>query len=141
MAIRLATLNDSNLAVKLLLDFHKACDLPFSVSTPWAYGLFKACVTDKDKIAIIKEEGGILLGMVGPSLVGPFKQSVELAWWVDPEHRGGSLEMIHMYEEWAKANGASLIEVKSMYKFPETGKIYSRLGYEPLEKSWVKKIK
>lgn len=139
MTIRLATLNDSTEAVKLLLNFHKACDLPFKVSMPWALGLFKACVNDKDKIAIIKD-GGILLGMVGPSLVGPFKQCLEIAWWVEPEKRGGSLEMLKMYENWAKENGAKLIEVKSMHKFPETGKIYTRLGYEPLENSWIKVV-
>lgn len=137
--IRLATLQDSEQAVKLLLAFHKACDLPFEVTTAWALALFKACVNDKDKIAIIKE-GGILLGMVGPSLVGPFKQCLEIAWWVDPEKRGGSLGMLKIYENWAKDNGAKLIEVKSMNKFPETEKIYDRLGYEPLEKSWIKVV-
>lgn len=140
MTIRLATLEDSELAVKLLLNFHKACDLPFTVTTAWALALFKACVIDKDKLAIIKEDGGILLGMVGPSLVGPFKQCLEIAWWVEPDKRGGSLEMMKMYEDWATKNGAKLIEVKSMHKFPETEKLYARLGYEPLEKSWVKVI-
>lgn len=140
MTIRLATLNDSALAVKLLLDFHKACDLPFQVTTAWALALFKACVNDKDKIAILKEDGGILLGIVGPSMVGPFKQCAEIAWWVDPDKRGGSLKMLSLYEEWAKENGAKLIEVKSMHKFPETEKIYARLGYEPIETSWVKTV-
>lgn len=137
--IRLATLSDSNEAVKLLLSFHKACDLPFNVTTAWAYALFKACVEDEDKIAIVKD-GGILLGIVGQSLVGPFKQCMEIAWWVDPEKRGGSLKMLSIYEEWAKEKGAKLIEVKSMYKFPETEKIYEKLGYSPLEKSWLKVI-
>lgn len=140
MTIRLATLSDSTLAVRLLMNFHKACDLPFNVTTAWALALFKACVNDKDKIAIIKEDGGILLGMVGPSLVGPFIQCLEIAWWVEPESRGGSLKMLKMYEKWAEEHGAKLIEVKSMHKFPETEKIYERLGYEPLEKSWVKTI-
>lgn len=137
--IRLATLADSKEAVNLLLNFHKACDLPFDVTTAWALGLFKACVNDKDKIAIIKD-GGILLGMVGPSLVGPFNQCIEIAWWVEPEKRGGSLKMLKMYEDWAKSKNAKLIEVKSMHKFQETGKIYERLGYEPLEMSWVKTV-
>jgi RimJ/RimL family protein N-acetyltransferase len=138
--IRLATLSDANQAVKLLLNFHKACDLPFEVTTAWALALFKACVNDKDKIAILKEDGGILLGIVGPSLVGPFVQCMELAWWVEPDKRGGSLAMLKMYEEWAKQKGAKLIEVKSMHKFPDTGKIYAKLGYEPIEMGWVKTI-
>jgi len=139
MTIRLATLDDASVATKLLLNFHKSCDLPFQVTTAWALGLFKACVNDKDKIAIIKD-GGILLGMVGPSLVGPFNQCLEIAWWVEPDKRGGSLKMLKMYEDWAKSKNAKLIEVKSMHKFPETGIIYERLGYEPLEMSWVKTV-
>lgn len=138
MTIRLATLDDTNKAVRLLLNFHKSCDLPFEVTTSWAIALFKACVIDKDKIAIIKEDGGILLGIVGQSLVGPFKQSSEIAWWVEPDSRGGSIKMLKLYEDWAKENGAKLIEVKSLNKFPETEKIYEKLGYEPIEKSWVK---
>ena|SRR6218665_2019018 len=140
MTIRLATLNDASLATRMLLNFHAACDLPFDVTTAWALGLFRACVTDKDKIAIIKEDGGILLGMIGPSLVGPFIQCLEIAWWVEPDKRGGSIKMLKMYEDWAIENGAKLIEVKSMHKFPETEKLYERLGYEPLEKSWVKTV-
>lgn len=138
MTIRLATLEDATLATRLLLNFHKSCELPFEVTTAWALSLFKACVNDTDKIAIIKEKGGILLGMIGPSMVGPFKQCLELAWWVEPEERGGSLKMLKMYEDWAITNGAKLIEVKSMHKFPETEKLYKNLGYEPIETSWVK---
>lgn len=126
------------MSVKLLLDFHKSVGLPFEVTTAWAAALFKACVNDEDKVAIVKEDGGILLGIVGPSLVGPFKQCAEIAWWVDPSKRGGSLKMLTLYEEWAKSKGAKLIEVKSLSKFPETEKIYSRLGYQPVETSWLK---
>lgn len=140
MTIRLATLQDSTEAVRLLLDFHKACDLPFEVTTAWALALFKACVNDKDKIAIVKD-GGILLGLTGPSLIGPFNQCIELAWWVDPEKRGGSLGMLTLYEQWAKEKGAKLVEVKSLHRFPETEKIYKRIGYEPIETSWVKVIR
>lgn len=137
--VRVAKLEDANEAVKLLLSFHKNSQMPFETNAAWALALFKACVKDNDKIAIIKD-GGILLGIVGHSLLGPFKQSSELAWWVEPDKRGGSLKMLKMYEDWAIESGAKLIEVKSIKKFPETGKIYEKLGYDLLEVSWVKTV-
>lgn len=139
MSSRLATIEDSNAAVKLLMNFYKASSLPFKTSAAWALALFKMFVNDEDKIAIIKD-GGILLGGISESLLGPFKQAQEIIWWVDPEYRGNSLSMIEIYEKWATDNGALFIELKSLHKFKEVEKIYTRLGYEPMETSWVKTI-
>lgn len=136
-SVRIATLNDSKIAIKLLLNFHKEAKLPFNPSSVWALNIFKSFVNDDDKIAIIKE-GGILLGGISQSILGPFIQSYELAWWVEPEHRGNSLEMVKIYEDWAKGKGAKAIELKSLHQFKETEKIYNRLGYNPLETSWIK---
>lgn len=137
MPIRIATLEDSHKATKLLLNFYKNANPPFKTSAAWASSLFQTFVRDNDKIAIIKE-GGILLGGISQSLLGPFKQSYELVWWVDPEHRGNSLEMIKIYEDWAIENGAKLIELKSLSKYKSTEKIYEKIGYEPIETSWIK---
>lgn len=139
MNLRIAKLEDSNKAVKLLLEFYKASDLPFPTNAAWAMALFKACVNDADKIAIMKD-GGILLGLIGNSLLGPFKQAHEIVWWVSPDSRGGSLEMLKEYENWAEEQGAKLIEVKSLNKFPDSEYIYERLGYEPVETSWIKVV-
>lgn len=139
MSIHLSTLEDTNLAIKLLLNFHKISELPFKTSAAWALALFQSCVNDKDKIAISKD-GGILLGGIGKSLIGPILQSYEIAWWVEPECRGGSIEMLKMYEAWAIESGAKLIEVKSLNKFKEIEKVYDRMGYKPIETSWVKVI-
>jgi hypothetical protein len=137
--IRFASLEDSHKAVKLLLNFKKESGLPFKTSAAWALNLFQCCVRDEDKIALIKD-GGILLGAVSDSLLGPFKQAHEIVWWVDPEKRGNSLSMIKEYEDWAINKGASFIELKSLNKFKETEKIYERLGYSPIETSWIKVI-
>lgn len=137
MSAYISTLADSNNSVKLLLDFHKQSGLKFETSAAWALALFKACVNDDDKIAISKD-GGILLGIVGQSLLGPFKQAHEIVWWVDPQKRGNSLSMVRIYEDWAKEKGANLIELKSLNKFKEVETIYEKIGYEPIEQSWIK---
>lgn len=79
-----------------------------------------------------------MIAQVGPSLLGPFLASQEVAWWVEPGARGLGLGMLSDYEDWAIAKGAKAIEVKSLAVFPETEKIYQRAGYSRLETSWVK---
>lgn len=135
--IRIATLEDSYKATKTLLNFYKSVNPPFKTSAAWALSLFETFVKDDDKIAIIKD-GGILLGGVSKSLLGPFIQAYELVWWVDPDCRGNSLEMIRIYEDWAIEKGAKLIELKSLSKYKDTEKIYKKIGYTPIETSWVK---
>lgn len=138
MNTRMATIEDRFAATKLLMAFYQAVNPPFPTSAAWAMNLFTRCVQDEDKVAIIKD-GGILLAGYGPSLLGPYKQSYEIIWWVDPDKRGNSLSMIKMYEEWAKNKGVLLIELKSLNKFSETEKIYSKIGYEKIETSWIKR--
>lgn len=139
MTARLATLEDSHKAVKLLLSFKKNSELPFSTNAAWALALFQNCVNDKNKIAIIKD-GGILLGAISNSLLGPFKQAQEIVWWVEPDKRGSSINMVRMYEKWACENGCKFIELKSLEKFKEVEKLYSKIGYSPIETSWVKVV-
>lgn len=138
-SIKLATLEDSHKATKLLLNFYKEANPPFQTSAAWALALFQTFVKDDDKIAIIKD-GGIFLGGISQSLLGPFIQAYELVWWVDSENRGNSLKMIKIYEDWAKEKGAQIIELKSLEKFKETEQIYNRIGYKPIETSWIKAI-
>lgn len=139
MTAYFSTINDSENAVKLLLDFHKQSDMPFKTSAAWALALFKTCLNDKDKVAISKD-GGILLGAISNSILGPFKQAHEIVWWVDPNKRGNSMDMIKLYENWAKENGAKLIELKSLEKFKDTEIIYNKIGYKIIEKSWIKVV-
>lgn len=124
-------------SVKLLLDFHAATELPFPATVQWADKLYQTARTNPDWKAI-ERPGGILIGMVGPSLLGPFKVAQELAWWVDPAHRGESVGMLREYEDWAISKGVFAIEVKSLAKFPRTEALYDRAGYSRMETSWVK---
>lgn len=137
MSVKIATLEDSHKATRILLNFYKNANPPFKTTAAWALSLFQMFVNDEDKIAIIKE-GGIFLGGVSQSLLGPFKQAYELVWWVDPINRGNSLEMIKIYENWALEKGAKLIELKSLSKYKNTEKIYEKIGYVPIETSWIK---
>lgn len=124
-------------SVKLLLDFHAAAELPFPATAQWADRLYNTARTDPNWLCVEKP-GGVLLAVCGPSLLGPFKAAQEVAWWVDPAYRGNSVGMLIEYEKWAILQGVKAIEVKSLAKFPEVETLYARLGYAPLESSWVK---
>lgn len=121
-----------------MLDFAAAARLPFEASPAWAVELFRSCVNDPDKTAIVTD-GGVLLAAVGPSLMGPFRASQELAWWIEPARRGGGEIMIEEYERWAIGMGAKLIGGVSMAAFPWVETIYQRRGYARLETHWVRR--
>lgn len=138
---RVGTLEDARSATRLLLDFHAAARLPFEASPAWANALYRSCVTDDDRLALIHDSGrGILLGVVAPSLLGPFVQAHEIAWYVDPEFRGRSVGMLGGYEVWAKTKGAQLIGAASLEAFPALDALYERAGYTRLEQHWVKVV-
>lgn len=123
--------------VKLLLDFHKASELPFPATAQWADKLYTMARTDPNWLCV-ERPGGVLLAMCGPSLMGPFTVAQEVVWWVDPAHRGNSVGMLREFEQWATLRGVFAIEVKSLAKFPEVEKLYERAGYARLETSWVR---
>lgn len=125
------------MSVKLLLDFHKAAQLPFPATAQWADKLYTMARTDPNWLCV-ERPGGVLLAVCGPSLLGPFKIAQEVIWWVGPAHRGDSLGMLREYEAWAISKGVFAIEVKSLAAFPRVENLYERAGYERLETSWVK---
>lgn len=140
MACRIAKLEDAVTGARLLLDFHKAAKMPFPASGAWAHNLFCECVTDPNRLALVTA-GGILLAAVGPSILGPFVQADEIAWWVSPERRGVGASMLLRYEQWAISMGARLIGVASLAAMPEVESIYERRGFARLETHWVKVAK
>lgn len=123
--------------VKLLLDFHAATGLPFPATAQWADSLYTTARTNPDWLCV-ERPGGVLIGVVSPSLLGPFKISSEVAWWVDPDCRGNSVDMLREYEAWAIDKGVFAIEVKSLDMFPKVEALYARAGYSRLETSWVR---
>lgn len=121
------------MSVQLLLDFHAASGLPFPATAQWADRLYMQARTDPNWCCI-ERPGGILIGVVSPSLLGPFLAAHEVVWWAP----GCGAGMLEEYEKWATVKGAKVIEVKSLAKFPRAEVLYKRAGYERLETSWVK---
>jgi GNAT superfamily N-acetyltransferase len=65
----------------------------------------------------------------------------EIAWWVEPEHRGGSIgpKMLRSAEEWATTNGANMVKMVAPAG-STVGAFYERIGYQAVETAYVKAL-
>lgn len=68
----------------------------------------------------------------------------ETLWWIDPEHRGcgKAVEMIELFEDWAKYTGAQFITMTAQTNeyLEKIGRLYNKLGYTKLEETYLKKV-
>lgn len=65
----------------------------------------------------------------------------EIAWWVEPEHRGGLLgpKMLRVAEEWATRKGANMIKMVAPTR-GDVGRFYEVVGYQAVETAYFKRI-
>lgn len=142
--IRAGESRDRAAVVAMLRDFHAASGMPFEFSAAWAVGLYMAHCSDKDKAAILLDVDGVargvLLATAGQSPLGPFRIAQELAWWVDPDHRGSGGDMLDAYEAWAAEHRCVYAGVASLAAFPRASAIYLRRGYTTAETHFLKAL-
>lgn len=86
---------------------------------------------------------GLLAAIVTAAWFAPrCKAALELAWWMDPEHRGGTaaLRMHSEFEAWARAQGATARVMSDLVVDGEgtAGAMLDRLGYRQVERSWIR---
>ena len=76
---------------------------------------------------------GMVLGMVTEHFFGHDLMATDLAFYVHPDHRGGTLavRMLKKFEAWAFSLGAKVISVgvSTEVGSERTGQLYERLGY------------
>jgi GNAT superfamily N-acetyltransferase len=73
--------------------------------------------------------------------VQPFSGQVtvsELAWWVDPGARGHGVRLLQRAEQWAKEQGAVWLQVAAPSE--AVGRLYERMGFEPLEVAYQRRV-
>ena len=88
---------------------------------------------------IIFSDAGFIVGAVTPFLFGPHRLATEVAWWVEPDHRGNGegLKLLEAFEYWAKnVAEAKLISMSSLDKTAE--KYYKKNGYKLYERAYMK---
>jgi GNAT superfamily N-acetyltransferase len=90
----------------------------------------------------VSEHDGTITGMIGV-LVYPHPFSNEptgfdLFWWVEPEARGHGVRLMRAAEAWAKARGATKMQMVA--PSPRVEELYARLGYRPIEVAYQRSL-
>lgn len=89
---------------------------------------------------------GFLVGMAVPLWFDSLDWSaVELAWWLDPDKRGGrtAIRLVQAFEQWAGKRGVHRIvlsDVEFEDRAQPAGALIERLGYTLHERAFVKKL-
>lgn len=148
--IRLAKTEDIPDLIKLSKSFHK--------SSPYRTMGFDATKTKtffENAIATMGMQSVTLVALKDEKIVGflaatasepvfsASKISMEMAWWVEPEHRGSrsAYLLFKAYEDWALRVGCSYVQ---MAYLPDTetdlDEFYRKQGYQRVESSYLKRL-
>ena len=89
------------------------------------------------------EPFGVLVGMeTGVWFAPSTRIATELAWWVDPECRGGTaaLRLVRMFQDWAASRGIKHVALSSIVTDggPTAGRFIERQGFKLVERSYIK---
>lgn len=95
-----------------------------------------------DGICLVSEHEGEVFGVIGllilPHFVSGEMVANEVAWWVEPEHRGDGVRLVREAEKLARAAGAKRIQMIAPTE--QVGLVYQRLGYGYVETAWDKQL-
>jgi GNAT superfamily N-acetyltransferase len=95
-----------------------------------------------DSTLLVAEQDGAVVGMIG-MMVYRHPMSAELvgtevAWWIDPEHRGIGLRLLRAGETWARAQGA--VTFQMIAPTPDVERLYERMGFERMETTFQRRL-
>ena len=86
---------------------------------------------------------GFLAALICPAWFSPTtKMAIELAWWMEEEHRVGTaaMRLMFAYEQWAMDNGAKFICMSDLVINGQTplGNMLERMNYRMTERTFIK---
>ena len=100
-----------------------------------------------DCLLLIAADGEQVVGTLGMALADTFFSAAvgarELFLYVRPEYRGqhAGVQMIHMAEDWARVNGASVIIIGNHpLSPPHVATTYQRHGYREAQTDFTKRL-
>lgn len=144
--IRPATMDDVDAIVEMARKFYPASGYaeigPMADVAP--AGLAIVCM--QTGVALVAERGGQLVGMVILA-VTPFEFNVELeiahelAFWIEPEHRGGMLaaRLVRAAEDACRERGVRALRMAKLASSgDDVGRLYQALGFKPSESYFSK---
>lgn len=145
-SIREATEADGLAVVRLVANFIDG--------TPYSKLLTYHPDTLADLVAGLMAAGGTIFlaevdgKAVGMLAIGPVAHPVsreimasELAWWVEPAYRSGSIgpKLLRCAEDWTRQRGLSVLQMVAPAG-SDVGNYYTRRGYTPIETVYQKRL-
>ena len=140
MTIRPATLAD--VPVLVAMGRHQVAALygdRIAENVAQLTALTERLVTGADSVMFIVERDGRAIGMIGMVLfdhhISGARTAGEVAWWLEPDARGGGLQLLKRAERWAAERGAAMLQM--MAPNARVGQLYERRGYSFLESTYL----
>jgi len=92
---------------------------------------------DREEVA-----AGMLAFFVADHPLTGERYAEELAFWVEPEHRGGTAarRLIARASEYARQRHASCLKMSQPESSPAVGALYQRAGFVAVEHTWVQRF-
>ena len=158
MILRPATIADRDAVVALALHFHASTPYGSLVTVdPLRIGyLFDLALAsgvvfvaesglpdDPDGEPVPASAVVAFLGLTVLELaVSGDRYAEELAWWVEPAYRSGTLgpRLLRMAEDWAVAQGCAFVKMGAPEGQPAVGRWYQRQGYQAVETAFMKRV-
>ena len=159
MILRPATVDDRAAVVALALHFHASTPYGSLVTVdPLRIGyLFDLALADgvvfvaecaplHDDFTDDMTRGLVVVAFLGLTVlelaVSGDRYAEELAWWVEPAYRTGTLgpRLLRMAEDWAVAQGCAFVKMGAPEGQPAVGRWYQRQGYQAVETAFMKRV-
>lgn len=144
--IRLATGEDIERLLSMCAAFLNATRygalLPFDRDRLWEF----LSVLIADGGAYVAEVECKPVGMIGMKLwIHPFTGQLiaeEIAMWVEPEHRGGSIgpRLLTQAVRWARDRQAEMIRASAPFGKEKLTRLYEHRGFSPVDTTYVKQL-
>jgi GNAT superfamily N-acetyltransferase len=143
--IRKATLADVPRLVELIVQFITTTDYKdyVRVNSPQIRCMYVRLVQDNNSVVFVSEVDDKVIGLIAMvkynhPLSGDLVAG-ELAWWVEPVHRGHGIELFKAAEKWSHDNKVSSIAMTAPTGNPVEG-FYRRQGYTQIETAFQKDL-
>lgn len=147
--IRQAHWDDVSEIMRMSRDFYGRMEAPYPFDESSVADLAGGLLQGEKGVMLVADAEERLVGMAGAVLAPfPFNRTrvyaQELCWWIEPEHRGGSLalRLLKQLEISVKELGASGLMMLCLenLKADSVGRFYERRGYRPQERSYFKEL-
>jgi N-acetylglutamate synthase-like GNAT family acetyltransferase len=137
--IRRATADDVPALVAMGARF--LAEGPYAATRPTSADALEAFVAHMVSHAyVVRSDHGMLAGHAFAHPITGEPTASEVAWWVEPEARGGlaALRLLTHFEAWAADHGVRAVQMIAPAG-TRLGRLYARYGYRELETTWEKR--